>query len=1139
MKKILSYIISTILLFSLTGYSTTVLASTNLENKTTTNNSYELYLNSSNTSYSYNGPVIDLLDGTFPSKINEFYLSDPYHTNPSNNFTLQSLTYECSDDLLAKTYLVANNKILQSKNVTTQDNRFTYVFDKLDFNFTLDKKIVFGLDTTSKTKPFYSTNICYISNMKIHDDDKNTDLQLNKEIKDNTNDWYNQIKLRTYEARPTLAHFNSKQSDSNGITVPSKLINSNTKNSLLADIELALNKDTTLNEVYLRCRGDIEKLSNYSLEIQNQTYLPSHTKNFSKENIHDAKLISTQKSNQVYFPNLNISSNDPDTTHLYLKADTLDPTSSDLYCQIIKAKINNAEDISSAQYNIVISEQSDIAGIDDVRLSNEYHDTIKFLVENGIVNGYENGTFLPSKEINRAEVAKILAESFLEDSFINSKSHKNCFNDLTTNAWYENYVCSLKDKGWIQGDNFKNQYRPNDTVNSVEALKMILETLETDLSTSPHFKSLFNHVDDSEWYAKYLNKAQELNIIHPYKYLKLNKNLSRGEFAQMLYNALHTQEKLDLQTQFIQLIEELAQKITIVSYKVEKQYYDIDLRYECSEETFQKLQKLKDIRKDNYFALQFQNKEEDSIYRTAGNIYNNYPTSILYDLINSSCYDLSNKYLEEHPEELNEQAVARGKAPIHIATDNKDFKMIKMLVEKGADVNLQTSYDVFQERNDFTEKNTKNIDPLLSKQNFYHGYTPLHYAVNDETILKGNEIEIIQYLLDHGANLNITKSYYPETSILEQAATTEIHDFLIEKGALTIKELKIKHRKELQLIENLNSQKLLPPSDDKIYFSTFPDFGGPEDQVSTEKIQDFEKLAQHKITWATFSNNWYNGLKYPKAEIHEIYQNGTIPFVRLMPRSNDTQYQEEEHFSLENIIRGEFDEELIQWALEAKEDNIPLLIDFAVEPNGDWFPWSGVLNGGSQTDKYGFPDAPNGPERYKHAYRHIIDVFKQVGTSNITWFFHPDIYSLPDEEWNAPKNYYPGDDYIDWIGISLYGPQNTGEDYWDSFSQILNERASTILEISDTKPFALLEFGVTDHHPLGSKSEWLEDAFQTILNESPIKFKAINYWHENWEEEDESQASIRIDSSNESLKTFQNLVQNEKFISNGIFSQSE
>ncbi len=322
----------------------------------------------------------------------------------------------------------------------------------------------------------------------------------------------------------------------------------------------------------------------------------------------------------------------------------------------------------------------------------------------------------------------------------------------------------------------------------------------------------------------------------------------------------------------------------------------------------------------------------------------------------------------------------------------------------------------------------------------------------------------------------------------------------------------------------------LEPIEDKIYFGAFPDFGGTEDKVTTKRIEDFEALINKKPFWAYFSQNWYNGILYPKEAIGKIHAKGIVPFVRLMPRSDTQQYVKESRFTMQNIIDGLFDKALRQWAKDAKKDNIPLLMDFAVEPNGDWFSWSGIFNGKDRKDGYGDKNYFDGAERYRDAYRHIIDIFRDENVKHVTWFFHADIYANPDEEWNRAKYYYPGDDYIDWIGVSLYGAQNPNENYWDSFSEILKERYKSINEISIQKPIALLEFGVTDNHPVGDKAQWLEDAFETILSGKYIHFKAISYWHETWEEEENVWATIRMDSSQESLESFKKYLNHKKFI---------
>lgn len=327
-----------------------------------------------------------------------------------------------------------------------------------------------------------------------------------------------------------------------------------------------------------------------------------------------------------------------------------------------------------------------------------------------------------------------------------------------------------------------------------------------------------------------------------------------------------------------------------------------------------------------------------------------------------------------------------------------------------------------------------------------------------------------------------------------------------------------------------DERKLLPALNNKIYFAAFPDFGGAEDMVSKERIRNFENLARKKIVWAQFSQNWFKGLAYPKAQIQTIADMGVMPYVRLMPRSSLDQFKVEKKFTLDNIINGDFDNELKKWAKNAKQHNIPIIIDFAVEMNGDWFSWSGKFNGAGTKDAYGDLNYYDGPEKYRDAYRHIIDIFRAKNVNNVTWFFHPNVNSSPNEEWNHPKHYYPGDEYIDWIGISIYGLMYPEGEYWDTFEEVLKENYMQIRDISSTKPLSILEIAVTDHHPLGKKDKWLKDTFKIILSQKYLNFKAINYWHESWDNEGVI-ASLKIDSSIESLTAFQVAIKNDRFTS--------
>ncbi len=308
-----------------------------------------------------------------------------------------------------------------------------------------------------------------------------------------------------------------------------------------------------------------------------------------------------------------------------------------------------------------------------------------------------------------------------------------------------------------------------------------------------------------------------------------------------------------------------------------------------------------------------------------------------------------------------------------------------------------------------------------------------------------------------------------------------------------------------------------------MYLAANPDFGGEEDEVSAERITAFEQLSGRGIAWAYFSDNWDNGIVFPAGAVQAARAVGTVPFIRLMPRSSFDEGGPDPVYTMQGIANGQFDAELRQWAREARTAG-PLLLEFGTEVNGDWFPWNGRYNGGANT----------GPQRFRDAYRHIADLFRAEGATNITWFFHVDASGSPEARWNAMANYYPGDDYVDWLGISAYGAQ-TPDDDWDSFADVMDDGYAELAKVAPSKPIALLEFGVTDGYKGGDKAAWIRDAFAAITSGRYPRLKAVSWWNETFENDDGSTSALRIDSSQKALDAYRQAVANPAFVTTAQF----
>ena len=116
----------------------------------------------------------------------------------------------------------------------------------------------------------------------------------------------------------------------------------------------------------------------------------------------------------------------------------------------------------------------------------------------------------------------------------------------------------------------------------------------------------------------------------------------------------------------------------------------------------------------------------------------------------------------------------------------------------------------------------------------------------------------------------------------------------------------------------------------------------------------------------------------------------------------------------------------------------PVAISFGHEMNGNWYPW-----GTSQAT----------PAEFVAAWRHIHDLFAAAGATNVIWVWNPNIVNpMPDVEL-AP--YWPGDAYVDWVGITGYFP-TTGP---DTFAGVYGPTMAEVRKFT-SKPFIIAETAV-------------------------------------------------------------------------------
>ena len=142
---------------------------------------------------------------------------------------------------------------------------------------------------------------------------------------------------------------------------------------------------------------------------------------------------------------------------------------------------------------------------------------IDYLREEGIVIGYDDGTYGIDSNINRAEFLKIVME--VSDITIEGG---DCYPDVT-DQWFAPYVCAADAAGHVDGYP-DGTFRPNNDINFVEASKMITNILGMELVD-----------DETEWFTPYVKSLEETDSI-PANVESFSHQISRGEMAEMIWN---------------------------------------------------------------------------------------------------------------------------------------------------------------------------------------------------------------------------------------------------------------------------------------------------------------------------------------------------------------------------------------------------------------------------------------------------------------------------------------------------------------------------------------------------------------------------------------------------------------------------
>jgi len=282
--------------------------------------------------------------------------------------------------------------------------------------------------------------------------------------------------------------------------------------------------------------------------------------------------------------------------------------------------------------------------------------------------------------------------------------------------------------------------------------------------------------------------------------------------------------------------------------------------------------------------------------------------------------------------------------------------------------------------------------------------------------------------------------------------------------------------------------RLGPPAG-KLLHGVYPGgASGEENDITPALIGAYERAVGQPVSFVMFSHNWYQGRAFPSATARMIARRGATPYVRLMMRSDIEIDHGEPVYTLARIAGGAFDADLAAWGRGARALGGAVIAEFGTEVNGSWFSWNGQWNGRAQ-----------GAALFVAAYRRIIDVTRAAGADNVIWVFHVSSSDDPAAGWNLMERYYPGDTYIDWLGVSVYSMQAPDETDRTSFPAAFNGAYRRLTAMAPGKPVIVAEFGTDVRNPREPAAAWADQALGQMLSRRWPRLAGFSWWNETWE----------------------------------------
>jgi len=442
-------------------------------------------------------------------------------------------------------------------------------------------------------------------------------------------------------------------------------------------------------------------------------------------------------------------------------------------------------------------------------------------------------------------------------------------------------------------------------------------------------------------------------------------------------------------------------------------------------------------------------------------------TSGLYNLINSGNYNLFTNYVDGYSLWVDKEMVVDMSYSGLCTVLESDTKRIEIYKQSLAAIG-KSGYITYS--NKFL-KNTKD-----------------HYLEYDGSQTIGaHNVNVVVWSRDKLSKVQNDKNYYLCMDIVSGGYAYTI----FVKATQPISNL----GGYSYLVENFNITGTSKQAYNRVGQAIAPEAKG----WNAETLSFFKKYFGEKaeLTWGIFEPETWS-LDFTQLNYYESQFNYKFPILL-----NYTEFQLDRHPNLKerlnaswnngqvleltlqtaaqsdgnmmyDILQGDYDVFLYDYAQVIKDFEHPVLFRPLNEMNGDWCPYSSY-------------NTSRDTLIFKEVYTYIYSIFDEVGVNNAIWIWNPNEASYPNFKWNDTLMYYPGDAYVDVVGMTAY---NTGTYYatvgetWKEFKVLYENLYYNYCNMFQ-QPLMITEFASASMG--GDKEQWVINMFNQITDYDRIK----------------------------------------------------